>query len=65
MFTRTVEVTAKSGKARELANTINDKVRGEHLYQQLDSLQPLRLQACGELLCPASVGNGESVRPLR
>jgi len=26
MFTRTVEVTAKSGKARELANTINDKV---------------------------------------
>ena len=27
MFTRTVEVTAKSGKARELANTINDKVQ--------------------------------------
>ena len=26
MFTRTVEVTAKSGKAQELANTINDKV---------------------------------------
>jgi heme-degrading monooxygenase HmoA len=26
MFTRTVEVTAKSGKARELATTINDKV---------------------------------------
>jgi quinol monooxygenase YgiN len=26
MFTRTVEVTAKSGKGRELANTINDKV---------------------------------------
>jgi heme-degrading monooxygenase HmoA len=26
MFTRTVEVTAKSGKARELAKTINDKV---------------------------------------
>jgi len=26
MFTRTVEVTPKSGKARELANTINDKV---------------------------------------
>jgi heme-degrading monooxygenase HmoA len=26
MFTRTVEVTAKSGKARELANTINEKV---------------------------------------
>jgi heme-degrading monooxygenase HmoA len=26
MFSRTVEVTAKSGKARELANTINDKV---------------------------------------
>ena len=26
MFTRTVEVTAKSGKARELTTTINDKV---------------------------------------
>jgi heme-degrading monooxygenase HmoA len=26
MFTRTVEVTHKSGKARELANIINDKV---------------------------------------
>jgi heme-degrading monooxygenase HmoA len=26
MFTRTVEVTPKSGKARELANIINDKV---------------------------------------
>jgi heme-degrading monooxygenase HmoA len=26
MFTRTVEVTTKSGKARELAKTINDKV---------------------------------------
>jgi heme-degrading monooxygenase HmoA len=26
MFTRIVEVTSKSGKARELANTINDKV---------------------------------------
>jgi heme-degrading monooxygenase HmoA len=26
MFTRTVEVIAKSGKARELAHTINDKV---------------------------------------
>ena len=26
MFTRTVEVTTKSGKARELSNTINDKV---------------------------------------
>jgi heme-degrading monooxygenase HmoA len=26
MFTRTVEVTSKSGKARELANIINDKV---------------------------------------
>jgi heme-degrading monooxygenase HmoA len=26
MFTRTVEVTAKSGKARELATVINDKV---------------------------------------
>jgi heme-degrading monooxygenase HmoA len=26
MFTRTVEVTLKSGKARELANIINDKV---------------------------------------
>src|ERR1700693_152053 len=26
------------------------RVRGEHLYQQLDSLQPLRLQARGELL---------------
>jgi hypothetical protein len=26
MFTRTVEVTAKSGKARELAKSINDKV---------------------------------------
>lgn len=26
MFTRTVEVTTKSGKARELATTINDKV---------------------------------------
>jgi heme-degrading monooxygenase HmoA len=26
MFTRTVEVTAKSGKARELATIINDKV---------------------------------------
>jgi len=26
MFTRTVEVTTKSGKGRELANTINDKV---------------------------------------
>lgn len=26
MFTRTVEVTAKSGKARELTNTINEKV---------------------------------------
>ena len=26
MFTRTVEVTTKSGKARELANIINDKV---------------------------------------
>jgi len=26
MFTRTVEVTPKSGKARELASTINDKV---------------------------------------
>jgi len=25
MFTRTVEVTSKSGKARELANIINDK----------------------------------------
>ena len=25
MFTRTVEVTVKSGKARELANIINDK----------------------------------------
>ena len=25
MFTRTVEVTSKSGKARELASTINDK----------------------------------------
>src|SRR4029077_7063058 len=26
MFTRTVEVTSKSGKARELANIINDKL---------------------------------------
>jgi quinol monooxygenase YgiN len=26
MFTRTVEVTAKSGKAKELANIINDQV---------------------------------------
>jgi len=26
MFTRIVEVTAKSGEARELSNTINDKV---------------------------------------
>ena len=26
MFTRTVEVTAKSGKARELTSTINEKV---------------------------------------
>jgi quinol monooxygenase YgiN len=26
MFTRTIEVTAKSGKAKELANIINDKV---------------------------------------
>jgi quinol monooxygenase YgiN len=26
MFTRIVELTAKSGKARELSNTINDKV---------------------------------------
>jgi quinol monooxygenase YgiN len=26
MFTRTVEVTAKSGKARELATVINDRV---------------------------------------
>ena len=26
MFTRTVDVTPKSGKARELASTINDKV---------------------------------------
>ena len=26
MFTRTVEVITKSGKARELSNTINDKV---------------------------------------
>lgn len=26
MFTRTVEVIAKSGKAKELSNTINDKV---------------------------------------
>ncbi len=26
MFTRTVEVTPKSGKARELASTINEKV---------------------------------------
>jgi quinol monooxygenase YgiN len=26
MFTRVVEVTAKSGKAKELSNTINDKV---------------------------------------
>jgi heme-degrading monooxygenase HmoA len=26
MFTRTVELTPKSGKARELANIINDKV---------------------------------------
>jgi heme-degrading monooxygenase HmoA len=26
MFTRTVELTTKSGKVRELANTINDKV---------------------------------------
>ena len=26
MFTRTVEITPKSGKARELASTINDKV---------------------------------------
>jgi quinol monooxygenase YgiN len=26
MFTRTVELTTKSGKARELANTINDMV---------------------------------------
>jgi hypothetical protein len=26
MFTRTVELTPKSGKARELANTINEKV---------------------------------------
>jgi hypothetical protein len=26
MFARTVEVTPKSGKARELANTINEKV---------------------------------------
>jgi hypothetical protein len=26
MFTRTVEVTAKAGKARELTNIINDKV---------------------------------------
>lgn len=26
MFTRTVEVAAKSGKAKELSNTINEKV---------------------------------------
>ena len=26
MFTRTVEVTTKSGKAKELSNTINEKV---------------------------------------
>jgi heme-degrading monooxygenase HmoA len=26
MFTRVVELTSKSGKARELSNTINDKV---------------------------------------
>jgi heme-degrading monooxygenase HmoA len=26
MFTRTVELTTKSGKGRDLANTINDKV---------------------------------------
>ena len=26
MFTRTVEVTTKSGKAKELSNTLNDKV---------------------------------------
>jgi heme-degrading monooxygenase HmoA len=26
MYTRVVELTSKSGKARELANTINDKV---------------------------------------
>ncbi len=26
MFTRTVEVTTKPGKAKELSNTINDKV---------------------------------------
>ena len=26
MFTRVVELTSKSGKAKELANTINEKV---------------------------------------
>ena len=26
MFTRTVEVTTQSGKAKELSNTLNDKV---------------------------------------
>ncbi len=26
MFTRVVEITSKSGKARELCNTIDDKV---------------------------------------
>jgi transposase len=30
------------------------RVRGEHLYQQLDSLQPLRVQARGELLRESS-----------
>ena len=30
------------------------RVRAEHLYQQLDSLQPLRLQARGELLRESS-----------
>jgi transposase len=45
-------VYAPRHRAEWLAKLVEPgvRVRGEHLYQQLDSLQPLRLQARGELL---------------
>src|SRR5580692_3303528 len=49
-------VYAPRHRAEWLAKLVEPgvRVRGEHLYQQLDSLQPLRLQARGELLRASS-----------
>ncbi len=62
MFTRTVEVTPKSGKARELANTINEKVLPRFSGETQHGWAPGPGRACSY---PKKEGPGMSAKNVK